>query len=606
MRLRRTTVFTVTNTHNRGRGSLRTAVRRANRSRRRAPVRIEFAIGSSPATILLTSPLPRIRFHGVIDGWAQPGSAGAPGIEVNGSEAKSGIGLHVTGGEITIRGLAVTGWPANGILVHQCDDVALHGLHVGVAADGVTAAGNAGSGIHASRVTRCVVGGPGEQAVVVSGNGRCGVWFQESPDARLTGSFVGTDRRGRVAVPNGEEGVRVDASPRALLGVPDATSANVISGNGGHGILALNSPYLVLSGSRLGTDPEGKRAVPNRGSGVKLYESYAATIGGNAPGTGNLISGNGRYGVEIGGVGSADAIIVGNLIGTDATGTSALPNTRDGVVVHSSPGVRIGGPEPALRNVISGNNLYGVEIIAPEARGAILVGNYVGVDTTGRAAVPNGRSGVLIYNTSQARIGGPGPGDGNVISGGARAGINLDGSVREGHPWTGVGEAHSNVVQGNLVGVDATGEHVLGNQLRGILVNHTQNNLIVDNVVAGNGEDGILVLGPEDDANHDLVPSGNRILRNRIGVTRSGAPAGNGRHGVFVRHAKKNEIGGDTEDDGNVIANNQGRGIQFTGVGARTNFVSPHNKVADNAKGSFHQPSEDAPTAPSDRPAPGP
>ncbi|WP_183093025.1 right-handed parallel beta-helix repeat-containing protein [Nocardioides stalactiti] len=393
-----------------------------------------------------------------------------------------------------------------------------------------------------------------------------------------------------------ENGVLVRQSDRTrLIGL-------VVSGNGEHGILVQTSADLRLEACRLGTTPDGLAALPNRGSGIKLYESHAAVIGGDRPGSGNLVSGNLRYGVEIGGIGSADAVIIGNLIGCDVTGSNPLPNNRDGLVVHSSPNVRIGGPTSSERNVISGNNLYGLEIIAPDARGAVIVGNYVGVSAAGDSPLPNGRSGILIYNAAFARIGGPGSGDGNVISGGSRAGINLDGSVREGYPWTGVGEAHSNLVQGNIIGLDATGERPLGNELRGVLVNHTQNNLVTENLIAGNGQDGILVLGPEDDSNPDVVSSGNRIVRNRIGVTKSGRPAGNGRHGVFVRHSKDNHVGSDDPADANLIAHSGIRGVSFSGTGARTNTLG-ENELRDNVRGPFHQPAPEpeepaGPTAP--------
>ena len=111
-------------------------------------------------------------------------------------------------------------------------------------------------------------------------------------------------------------------------------------------------------------------------------------------------------------------------------------------------------------------------------------------------------------------------------------------------------------------------------------------------MISANGEDGILILGPDDDSDPNLVPSGNRILRNRIGVTRSGAPCGNGRHGVFVRHGRDNQIGSDDDDDANTISDNGGRGVTFSGLGARTNVLSPQNELAGNVKGEFHQPRE--------------
>ncbi len=600
------TVFTVTNTRDRGRGSLRTAIRRANR-RRRTAVRIEFAIGSGPVTICPLSPLPPITFTGTVDGWTQPGFTDKPLVELCGTSAESGVGLEIAASGVTVRGLVITGWTEDGIFVHDCDDVRLGGLHLGVDHSGTTALGNAGSGVRALNADHCTVGGTGPMSIVSSGNGVNGVLLVDCRQAQVTGAFLGTDWRGRVAVPNSESGIRLVNSPRAMIGGEQEGLRNVVSGNALHGvsIVGAGSGGAVVIGNRLGTDLSGRIAIPNT-AGIAIWEAPDVRIGGPSAGEGNLASGNLKYGVLVGGERARRTSVMGNRVGTDVTGEAALPNGHSGVVFQSAPEPQIGGALPGEGNLVSGNGRYGIEVTRPQSSGAVILGNYVGTDRSGQRAIPNGRSGILVYNTSDVRIGGVAPGEGNVISGGARAGINLDGSAIVETEFAGKGNARRNLVRGNLIGVDSTGEAPLGNQLRGILIYESHDNVISDNVISANGEDGILILGPLDDSDPNLVPSGNRILRNRIGVTRSGAPAGNGRHGVFVRHAKKNEIGGDTEDDGNVIANNQGRGIQFTGVGARTNFVSPHNKVADNAKGSFHQPSEDAPTAPSDRPAPGP
>lgn len=602
MQQERTAVFIVSTTDDHGPGSLREAIEQANRADSAA--RIDFAIGSGPATVRLSSPLPPTTFAGFIDGWSQPGFTNEPLIEISGADASSGVGLEIVGGGIVVRGLAVTGWPGDGIYAHDCDAVTLEGLHVGVACDGITVAANAGAGIHLRNANSCVIGGPGPRAVVSSGNAGFGVWVAGSADARLTGCFVGTDRRGGTAVPNGTCGVRVDGSPRTVVGGLDEGSRNVIAGNGEYGILIAgrSSGETVVTGNHIGTDATGRHAIANGAAGLLVWESPGVRIGGAVAGEGNLISGNGDYGVVIGGVPAVGTTVLGNRIGTDTTGSEAIPNGGSGIVVQSAPDARIGGPAPGEGNVVSGNTRYGIEITRPDSAGAIIVGNYVGTDASGTRAVANGRSGILVYNTPNVRIGGLGPGEGNVISGGARAGINLDGSAIVDADFAGKGNCNGNLVQGNLIGVDKTGGLPLGNELRGILIFESQDNLIVDNVISANTQDGVLILGTEDDSDPNLVPSGNRVLRNRIGITASGQPCGNGRHGVLVRHGKDNYIGGDTEDDANVIASNGARGVMFSGVGATSNHLGESNDLRDNTLGPFFQREQES-RATSGRPA---
>ena len=83
----------------------------------------------------------------------------------------------------------------------------------------------------------------------------------------------------------------------------------------------------------------------------------------------NVISGNLAGGIEINA--TTDSIVAGNLIGTNAAGTAAIPNvTYDGVFIENgSTGNIVGtsGQDGAAihaleRNVISGNNGDGVQI----------------------------------------------------------------------------------------------------------------------------------------------------------------------------------------------------------------------------------------------------
>ena len=79
-------------------------------------------------------------------------------------------------------------------------------------------------------------------------------------------------------------------------------------------------------------------------------------IGGTVYGAANLISGNKGNGIYIQNAGATGNAVVGNLIGVDAAGRTALGNGEDGIFIHlGSADNVIGGQTPAERNVISGN-----------------------------------------------------------------------------------------------------------------------------------------------------------------------------------------------------------------------------------------------------------
>jgi titin len=86
----------------------------------------------------------------------------------------------------------------------------------------------------------------------------------------------------------------------------------------------------VVEGNRIGTDADGTSALPNS-VGINISESATNNmIGGTTSGSANLISGNVQSGVSISQQGTSNNVVEGNRIGTTADGTAALPNKYGG------------------------------------------------------------------------------------------------------------------------------------------------------------------------------------------------------------------------------------------------------------------------------------
>ncbi|MCK4470249.1 MAG: CSLREA domain-containing protein, partial [Anaerolineae bacterium] len=117
--------------------------------------------------------------------------------------------------------------------------------------------------------------------------------------------------------------------------------------------------------------------------------------------------------------------IAGNYIGTDAAGALALGNGREGIQIAGGAHDNvIGSTTPEERNVISGNDISGVGI--NEAHNNIVIGNYIGTDASGAVALGNGRSGVFISLGAQGNVvGGTASGEGNVISCNSSKGVYI-------------------------------------------------------------------------------------------------------------------------------------------------------------------------------------
>jgi parallel beta-helix repeat protein len=177
-------------------------------------------------------------------------------------------------------------------------------------------------------------------------------------------------------------------------------------------------------GNFIGTDVTGRVAFGNRDDGVFIHGAQQNLVGGRTAGEGNVISGNGRWGVNLWGMGVMSNTVIGNYIGTNAIGTAAIGNTQHGVVIgDSAEGNLIGGIGTGEGNLISGNEGDGVSV--ENSHRNIVAGNYIGMDASGVSTLGNRGAGVSIHDGSQHNTVGPG----NMIAYNADAGIPINGAT---------------------------------------------------------------------------------------------------------------------------------------------------------------------------------
>ncbi len=253
----------------------------------------------------------------------------------------------------------------------------------------------------------------------------------------VQGNFVGTDVNGAAKLGNVRDGILIIDSPSNLVGGTSQGAANLISGNGINGLEFVGSATIgnLVQGNFIGTDITGNSALGNLGSGLGLFGSVSNTVGGTNLAARNLISGNAVNGLVVatdsrsGATGRGNKII-GNLIGTDKTGTAALGNGEDGIFVSAGVNNIIGGAETGAGNVISANGQFGrlndgssgIEIW-DGASSNVVQGNFIGTDVTGAASLGNKEYGVFIQNSSRNSTGGTLAGAGNLIAHNQKAGV---------------------------------------------------------------------------------------------------------------------------------------------------------------------------------------
>jgi len=294
----------------------------------------------------------------------------------------------------------------------------------------------------------------------------------DGPEIVLDGSSAGS----------GAVGVDLDdVGESSVVGI-------VISNWSQAGLQASRSSHLDVHGCFVGTDHTGAAAAGNV-KGIVLSGGLGHHIGGAGTGEGNVISGNTNVGLHLSG--TAYALVYGNRIGTDVTGTSALANSGGGVLLNDGARYnRIGGSRVGEGNVISGNGDRGVKIAGGDAQRNKVYGNWIGASIDGGARLGNRFEGVSIQHGSFNEIGGAESGRGNLIADNGSAGVSL---------W----DADLNVVAGNRIGTSTPSHLPLGNAGDGVrLEMGAQHNTIgPDNTISLNGGVGVQVYGATTDYN---------------------------------------------------------------------------------------------------------
>jgi CSLREA domain-containing protein len=177
-------------------------------------------------------------------------------------------------------------------------------------------------------------------------------------------------------------GVKTIAPESALPTIVEAVSINGYSQPG-----AQPNSRAVGSDAVLKIELNGA-GVPD-GDGL-VIEASNSTV------RGLVVNRSSNSGIVISRSGATGNRVVGNYLGTDASGTQDLGNYY-GVWVYGAPNNTIGGTNAAERNLISGNTINGINIHAANNQ---VRGNLIGTDKDGTAALGNGEEGVSILGSS--------------------------------------------------------------------------------------------------------------------------------------------------------------------------------------------------------------
>ena len=347
---------------------------------------------------------------------------------------------------------------------------------------------------------------------IIVHNGFNGIAIFDGNSNKINANFIGNN--GTTGLGNGLAGVLLVRSDfNNVTGEPENQSGqfstkSVISGNQDDGIFLFQSNSNRIFGNVIGADETGKIAIPNSGNGISI-DGAANTIGGALDG--NTISGNSENGIRI--ENGLLNFILSNTIGLEAKDftqgflSKPLPNGKSGILIVNSTGDKIGDINEG--NLISGNLEHGIAITSLSSD-ILISHNQIGI-------VKNNLNNVAFVGNGQD-------------------GINSNGTF-----------------------IDIFKNNVTDSGGFGISIFFGDSNTIEQNQVAGNNLDGIKIQ----------QSNGNFILNNNLDALNGG----NNKTGIHLELSDFNDIGG------NNVTFNKIDGIRLTS--ANNNTISL-NKILDN------------------------
>ncbi len=461
------------------------------------------------------------------------------GTEITGTGSlENGTGIIIVnaggnfiGGNTIEKRNIISGNIEGGIILNGSgtNDNIISGNYIGVDVSGLNICSNHVGIMLKSNARRNIIGGttPAERNIL-SGNTEIGVYIEASDSNRITGNYIGPDATGAGALKIGDtliqaNGIELNVvSKYNIIGGYLPEERNIISGNRVYGMIYYGqTSYNPVIGNYIGTDVTGNISLPNA-TGICVDAASNHNLIKN-----NVLSGNISYGIFIVTTGSYYNEFKGNLVGTNAAGTSAVPNDAGLLLGGGARYNIIGGTNPGDRNIFSGNRYDGILIADNTTDFNQITGNYIGTDITGMNALPNPVGIGISTNPASNTF------SENVISGNSSMGIIL------------YENADSNIFILNKIGVAADGISDLGNEGAGIAIAQgaSYNKIGMPgqgNIIAYNDSCGIVIA--DNNTKYNSIRENSIHNNNFLGIE------------IFPPGPNANDVG-DTDTGSNDLMN---------------------------------------------------
>lgn len=401
--------------------------------------------GHNGYTIQPTSQLPDITEQVTVDGYSQPGSSAntvvAPNpidavllIELDGSLANGGAILLRSGSDNSlIKGLVINKFEGSAVDFIGTNSSSAKGNFIGTDPTGQIVRSNGSDDTNSSvavsigsvstatdlTTTGTKVGGLNpEDRNIVSGN-YGGAFGVISVDTTIQGNYIGLAADGVTALGNSfgtgvtTGNLTVDYADGLLLGGDQAGAANVISSGSTGGVQPDYSNNIQVIGNLIGTDYTGTLDRGNAHAGVSFaYGTHDSSVRSNT-------------------------IAYNRVNGVNANSSNHIAIQGNSIHNNGGNGVFLDGP--SSNDVVMSNNIYGstganlsirgFSVFGATTDGVVVTGNKIGILPDGFAASNNGIGILIIGDPANVIIGGTATTDRNIISANNGAGISIESST---------------------------------------------------------------------------------------------------------------------------------------------------------------------------------
>ncbi|MBI2967280.1 MAG: PKD domain-containing protein [Bacteroidetes bacterium] len=585
--------FWVTDTTDSGAGSLRQAITDANANCGHDTIKFNLGMASAYKIAVLTPLPPLTDTSGVtIDGWSNMNNSGIPNtVSIFNTSAgnplnpvykiiltNSGsvpVGLQLASDNNVIQGMVLQDFGDGTVsnndiaIIVTGNNNKILGCFIGMAPDGITKGTRTWAGIEISGQNNIIGDGTAAGTNLISGmnNGGYGISITGSNAATnsVMGNIIGLQKNGvSMVFASQTSGIYISGGASGNKIGDISGEGNVISGNAGYGIEISNSENNKIIGNIIGPQSNGTFVVASNTQliGVRVVDAGGNIIGGATSLERNIISANGTSGIAITGMNATLNEIIGNYIGTSASGSSIISSGSQDYGVQIASGASsniIGGTGLGEGNLISGNTNYGIYFSSSGTGGNTVLGNIIGPQANGTSYLTGNLQsyGIYIFQSPANIIGGTTTAERNVISANEIGGLYLFGASTTG-----------NYVKGNYIGIDRNGTSFITSSTQdyGMFIGSSA----VSNIIGGsNAGEGNLISGNSNYGIYIAPAStvGNTVKGNIIGPQFNGSSFINGNlqnYGVFIDLSGGNIIGGNNAGERNIISGNQTAGVMIS------------------------------------------